>query len=169
MTHRVNLLACLVGVFWPGPTAGRGQPALPARLLPDRALHAVVFEFAFGLPSGNAPKQSSTPHRQCVSRNGHTAATVPCRRLHNRLGRQRLSLSPAGSSRGARSKSWAKLAVRTARYRFIERASGQNELYDCRTDPAEDHDLAADPASQKAVEELKSVLRAGWRGAKPAD
>lgn len=58
-------------------------------------------------------------------------------------------------------------SIRTARYRFIERASGRNELYDCANDPSEDHNLAGDPASQKLVEELRAALRAGWRHALP--
>jgi len=59
-------------------------------------------------------------------------------------------------------------SIRTNRYRFIERASGQNELYDYENDPAEDHNLANDPASQAVVEELQAALRAGWRQAVPA-
>ena len=58
-------------------------------------------------------------------------------------------------------------SIRTERYRFIERASGQNEFYDYANDPAEDHNLAGDPVSRKAVEELQSALRAGWRHAAP--
>ena len=54
-------------------------------------------------------------------------------------------------------------SIRTDRYRFIQRASGQNELYDCGTDPAEDHNLAGDPASQTIREELQATLRAGRR------
>ncbi len=60
------------------------------------------------------------------------------------------------------------VSIRTDRYRFIQRKSGQNELYDCRNDPAEDHNLASDPASQKTVEELQAALRTGWRNARPA-
>jgi arylsulfatase A-like enzyme len=58
-------------------------------------------------------------------------------------------------------------SIRTGRYRFIERASGQNELYDCQADPAEDRNLANDPAWQAAVIELQAALRAGWRQAVP--
>lgn len=59
-------------------------------------------------------------------------------------------------------------SVRTDRWRFIERASGQNELYDCHGDPAEDRNLAADPASQPIVRQLQATLKAGWRAATPA-
>lgn len=59
-------------------------------------------------------------------------------------------------------------SIRTERYRFIQRASGRNELYDCRNDPAENHNLADDPASQQIVTALQEALRAGWRGAQPA-
>jgi uncharacterized sulfatase len=58
-------------------------------------------------------------------------------------------------------------SIRTDRYRFIERASGRNELYDCQADPAEDRNLANDPASQALVDQLKAALRAGWRSARP--
>ncbi len=57
--------------------------------------------------------------------------------------------------------------IRTGRYRFIERASRQNELYDYANDPAEDRNLANDPASQAVVQELQAALRAGWRQAVP--
>jgi arylsulfatase A-like enzyme len=60
-------------------------------------------------------------------------------------------------------------SIRTDRYRFIQRASGQNELYDCREDPAEDHNLAADPAAQAVVAQLQAAFLAGWRQAVPAE
>jgi arylsulfatase A-like enzyme len=60
-------------------------------------------------------------------------------------------------------------SIRTDRYRFIERASGQNELYDCEADPAEDHNLVGNPASRAVVQELQAALRAGWRQAVPPD
>jgi len=59
-------------------------------------------------------------------------------------------------------------SIRTDRYRFVQRASGQNELYDYREDPAEDHNLAGDPAAQAVVAELQAALEAGWREARPA-
>ena len=58
-------------------------------------------------------------------------------------------------------------SVRTERYRFIERASGQNELYDYREDPAEDHNLATSPAAEKILREMQAMLRGGWRNARP--
>ena len=58
------------------------------------------------------------------------------------------------------------LSIRTERYRFIQRASGQNELYDCRNDPAEDHNLASDPASQTGAPGGAGGPSArGWRKA----
>jgi arylsulfatase A-like enzyme len=60
-------------------------------------------------------------------------------------------------------------SIRTDRYRFIQRASGQNELYDCREDPAENHNLASDPAAQAVLAELRAALHAGWRQAVPAE
>ncbi len=59
------------------------------------------------------------------------------------------------------------LTIRTDRYRFIQRASGQNELYDHRTDSAEDHNLASDPDQQQVVQELQATLKGGWQWAKP--
>ncbi len=58
-------------------------------------------------------------------------------------------------------------SVRTDRYRFIARASGRNELYDCRDDPAEDRNLVNDPAAQQTLAEMQATLNAGWRGAAP--
>jgi iduronate 2-sulfatase len=59
------------------------------------------------------------------------------------------------------------VSVRTDRYRLIQRATGQNELYDYESDPTEDHNLAADLAAKLVVEQLQAILRAGWRGARP--
>lgn len=61
------------------------------------------------------------------------------------------------------------VSARTDRYRLIERASGPAELYDHADDPAENRNLAADPAKQGVLAEMRSVLRAGWRGARPAN
>ena len=58
-------------------------------------------------------------------------------------------------------------SIRTDRYRFIQRASGQNELYDCLSDPAEDHNLASEIGSQKVLQEMQAALHVGWRSAKP--
>ena len=62
---------------------------------------------------------------------------------------------------------YATVSIRTDRYRLIQRASGQNELYDHQNDPAEDRNLASDPASQKTLQDLQAALRSGWRSAKP--
>ena len=59
-------------------------------------------------------------------------------------------------------------SIRTDRYRFIQRASGANELYDCLSDPAEDHNLASDIGSQKVLQEMQAALHVGWRSAQPA-
>ena len=58
-------------------------------------------------------------------------------------------------------------SIRTDRYRFIERATGQLELYDYQNDPEEDRNLARDPAAQVLVEQLQTALRAGWCDARP--
>jgi arylsulfatase A-like enzyme len=59
--------------------------------------------------------------------------------------------------------------IRTERYRLIEHPGGQIELYDHETDPAEDHNLAHDPAHTATVKQLQDRLNAGWRAAKPAE
>lgn len=58
--------------------------------------------------------------------------------------------------------------IRTDRYRLITHPGGQIELYDHVDDPAEDHNLAKDPAFARTLMELQSALKAGWRSARPA-
>jgi arylsulfatase A-like enzyme len=58
--------------------------------------------------------------------------------------------------------------LRTDRYRLIEHPDGQIELYDHGTDPAEDHNLAKDPAFAGTLRGLQAALEAGWRGVRPA-
>ena len=41
------------------------------------------------------------------------------------------------------------------------------ELYDHEEDPAENRNLANDPEHEETVEELRVMLRAGWRDALP--
>ena len=45
---------------------------------------------------------------------------------------------------------------------------GQFELYDHVNDPAEDHNLAQDPAHAGTLKDLRAALQAGWRAARPA-
>lgn len=62
----------------------------------------------------------------------------------------------------------ANRTIRTDRYRLIEHPAGQLELYDHVTDPAEDHNLAADPELAGTLKELQTAMQAGWReAAKP--
>ncbi len=64
-------------------------------------------------------------------------------------------------------------AVRTDRYRYVEwRKKGTTEvvareLYDHKTDPAEDTNVAAAEANKAVVEELSKTLAAGWKGNAP--
>ena len=58
--------------------------------------------------------------------------------------------------------------IRTDRYRLIVHKKGEIELYDHEKDPAEDRNLAGDPASQDVLKKLQAKLQAGWRSAKPA-
>jgi iduronate 2-sulfatase len=53
--------------------------------------------------------------------------------------------------------------LRTDRYRLIEHPGGQIELYDHRTDPGEDHNLAKDPSLAGTLRDLRAALDAGWR------
>ncbi len=57
-------------------------------------------------------------------------------------------------------------SIRTDRYRFIERANGQNELYDYQLDPEEDHNLAGEPKMRELVKEMQTALHAPRRTAK---
>jgi iduronate 2-sulfatase len=58
--------------------------------------------------------------------------------------------------------------IRDRRYRLIEHPDGQLELYDHQTDPAEDHNLAKDPAHAAILKRLQSSLSAGWHAAGPS-
>ena len=60
-------------------------------------------------------------------------------------------------------------AIRTDRYRYVEwrtRGGGEvvaRELYDHRTDPDEDVNVAGDAANEEVVEKLAERLAAGWK------
>ena len=60
-------------------------------------------------------------------------------------------------------------SMRTDRYRLVEwscpgKSFAEYELYDHRTDPDEDINLAAKPEYAKLVKELADQLHEGWRG-----
>jgi arylsulfatase A-like enzyme len=64
-------------------------------------------------------------------------------------------------------------SVRTERWRYTEwtNAKGQDagvELYDHRTGPGEDENVADRPEREAVITEMAKTLRAGWKGAKPA-
>jgi arylsulfatase A-like enzyme len=59
--------------------------------------------------------------------------------------------------------------LRTDRYRLIRHPGGQVELYDHQSDPAEDHNLAHDPAHAATLKQLEHSLNAGWHAARPAE
>lgn len=65
-------------------------------------------------------------------------------------------------------------STRTARYRYTrweERKTGElfaAELYDHQVDPAENKNLAGDPALARTIKELDAIHEAGWKGARPA-
>ena len=60
-------------------------------------------------------------------------------------------------------------AVKTDRYRYVEwrKRDGTEvvarELYDHRTDPNEDRNVAADPANKDVVERHAKLLAGGWK------
>jgi iduronate 2-sulfatase len=63
-------------------------------------------------------------------------------------------------------------SVRTDRYRFTEwsvpnRDFRAHELYDYQTDPREAVNRAGDPELTDLEQDLKRILRAGWRASKP--
>jgi len=58
--------------------------------------------------------------------------------------------------------------IRTDRYRLIAHPNGQIELYDHKTDPDENKNLATDPKHQNTVNALRAALEAGWQTARPA-
>jgi hypothetical protein len=66
------------------------------------------------------------------------------------------------------------ISMRTDRYRFtlwetMDEASRRRgvELYDHRSDPQENHNLAGRPEHRELVAELTRQLRAGWPAALP--
>jgi arylsulfatase A-like enzyme len=64
-------------------------------------------------------------------------------------------------------------SMRTERYRFTEWVGQRQqfyaaELYDHEKDPQENVNLAARPENAALVRELKKMLQAGWKGARPA-
>lgn len=58
--------------------------------------------------------------------------------------------------------------IRTDQFRLIVHPEGQLELYDHRTGPAEDKNLAADPAHGETLKTQRAALEAGWKAALPA-
>jgi uncharacterized sulfatase len=58
-------------------------------------------------------------------------------------------------------------SLRTERWRYTEWDGGKAgvELYDHDADPGELHNLAADPAQAKTLEDLKALLQGGWKAA----
>jgi len=63
-------------------------------------------------------------------------------------------------------------AVRSERYRYArwEREDGSliaSELYDMQEDPWEQRNLAEDPRFSEKLQEMETMLKAGWKGALP--
>jgi len=64
-------------------------------------------------------------------------------------------------------------AGRDCRYRYVEWRTRNGtevvarELYDHRTDPDEDVNVAADPDNKGVVERLAKQLAGGWKGNAP--
>jgi hypothetical protein len=57
--------------------------------------------------------------------------------------------------------------VRTDRWRYTEWLNGAVELYDEEPDPHEYHNLADESRWTATRAELASLLKAGWRAARP--
>jgi iduronate 2-sulfatase len=59
--------------------------------------------------------------------------------------------------------------MRTERWRYTEWDGGKAgvELYDHNSDPGEYHNLATEPQYAMTVEEMRKLLRAGWKAAAP--
>jgi arylsulfatase A-like enzyme len=63
-------------------------------------------------------------------------------------------------------------AMRTDRYRYVEWKNKKGEivareLYDHKTDPQENENVADRPEHAKVIAELGAQMKAGWKGAKP--
>jgi N-acetylglucosamine-6-sulfatase len=59
---------------------------------------------------------------------------------------------------GARDLRWA-VGIRTRRYLYVDLATGEEELYDLRTDPAQYHNLAAQPGYEAVRDLLRGELK----------
>lgn len=64
-------------------------------------------------------------------------------------------------------------AIRTQRHRYVEwKKQGSvtvvaSELYDLKTDPQENHNIAGSPENNELVDALANQLEAGWKAARP--
>jgi N-acetylglucosamine-6-sulfatase len=59
---------------------------------------------------------------------------------------------------GARDLRWA-VGIRTSRYLYVDLATGEEELYDLRTDPAQYHNLSAQPGYEAVRDLLREELK----------
>jgi hypothetical protein len=62
--------------------------------------------------------------------------------------------------------------MRTDRYRYVEwkNKAGEivaRELYDHKTDPQENENVADKPEHAKTIATLSAQMKAGWKAAKP--
>ncbi len=75
------------------------------------------------------------------------------------------------SRRGARPAGEMGRAVSTERIRYVEWDDGRQgvELYDHNADPGETTNRATDPALAEVRTQLRQLLTAGWRQARPAE
>ncbi len=62
---------------------------------------------------------------------------------------------------------WLGRTVRTETWRYTEWPDGTAELYNHLDDPYEYKNLAHSPAQKETVSELKKLLHAGWKAARP--
>lgn len=125
---------------------GRSRGAVSPRLVELIDLFPTLIELCGLPPIERVEADSLAPVLDDVERPWKRAAFSQIRRRGDIMGR----------------------SVRTERYRFNDWGEGQAfELYDHASDPHEYVNLANDPAYAATVAEMRRILEAGWKAARP--